>query len=262
MRRLQMGALLSAGAITLAGCFGSTETVPVNLDFSRTNYGFINSGGYAAGSFFAWDRKQDELVFLGTIPGFEPPAPGRGRDVVAAYAGGLEIGGEYGTYGRLARAKADAWVRSISAFEIKNGTRVAYNDVYTKITDHLNKNTATGGSLVEEWGITEAIADPDQLFIIIRDVTYGDAISLQVDAEAAADGSLSVPVKDGSIKVRLNGRGLEGIAGDNIEITFFVYVLEPYWKQKDGVQTLAVRRVRSEDISGLPALLRRVGEES
>ncbi|MDE4131934.1 hypothetical protein PXK00_02350 [Phaeobacter sp. QD34_3] len=262
MKNLQLGALICAAAMSLAGCFGSTETVPVNLDFSRTNYGFINSGGYAAGSFFAWNKAQDELVFLGNVPGFEPPEPGRGRDVVASYAGGLEIGGEYATYGRLARAKADAWVRRISAFEIKNGTRVAYSNVYTKITDHLSKDMADGGSLIEEWGISEAIGDPDQRFIIVRDVTYGDTIRLQVDAEAGADGSLSVPVKDGSIKVRLNGRGLEGIAGDNIEITFFVYVLEPYWKQEDGVKTLAVRRIKSEDISGLPGLLRRVGVDS
>lgn len=99
MKRLQLGEALSASAIAFAGCFGTTQTAPVNFDFSRTNYGFITSGGYAAGSFLAWDREQDERIFPGRITGLVPPDPGRGLGVVAAYAAGLESGGEDGNDG-------------------------------------------------------------------------------------------------------------------------------------------------------------------
>jgi hypothetical protein len=243
----------------LAGCFHDGQTLPVNLDFSQTNYGFINSGGYQAGAFFAWDTERNQLEFLGDVPGFEPPTTNRRRDVRAKYASGVDLGVELDVAAEIA---ANSWIRRNSSFRIENGARVPYNNVYTKISAFLSEDQRRGGSIGEEWGIEEAISNPNKRFVILRDVTFGDAISLDIDAEAGANGGLKVPFRDGDVHFEITGRGLEDIRGKNIEIAFMVYVLEPYWLKKDGAQTWAFRRVRNVDTSDLPKLLRNAGSTS
>lgn len=252
-------ALATIACLGLSGCFGDTKTLPVNLDFSQTNYGFINSGGYSAGAFFAWNTDERKLEFLGNIPGFEAPQTTRRRDVTAKYSGGVDIGVELDV---AAEAAAHAWIKRNSSFQIKNGARVPYNNIYTKISTFLNEDKKQGGSIAEEWGIEEAIGASEARFIILRDVTFGDAITLDIDAETGADGSLKIPFRKGDLRVELAGHGLEDVRGDNIEIAFLVYVLEPYWKQNDGSQTLAFRRLRNIDTSTLPKLFRSIGTKS
>ena len=259
MNKIFRNLLAGVSTVFLAGCFGDSNTLPVNLDFSRTNYGYINSGGYQAGSFFSWDRSTDTLFYLGDVPDFAPPGDSGRRDITATYSGGVELGADVP---KLAKVQADAWIRRNSQFSISNAKRVPYNNVYTKITSFLNADDAGGGSIADEWGIKEAIGDPDSLFVIVRDVTFGDDISLEVNAEAGADGSISVPLAEGEVRVVIEGQGLEGISGDNVAVAFLVYVLEPYWNQKADAQTLAFRRVKRVDISRLPGLFRRVGTES
>jgi hypothetical protein len=253
--------LMALGAaLFCAACFGSAQTVPVNLDFSRTNYGYINSGGYTAGSLFEWDRAGNKLTFLGNVPGFDTPDNPDNKNILAEYQGGVELGGEFEQF---ASVSADAAIRRRSAFEIENGNRVPFNNVYSRLTGFLADDARAGGSVMQEWGMTEAIDDPDTLYVIIRDVTYGDKINLLVEGEAKVGGAFSVPLQgDKSFEIKIEGRGLEEIKGDNVAVSFFVYVLEPYWLQGEDAQTFAVRRVKRLDVSGLPALLRGVGTAS
>ena len=253
--------LIALGAaLFCAACFGSAQTVPVNLDFSRTNYGFINSGGYTAGSLFEWDQAGNQLTFLGNVPGFDTPENPDNQNIIAQYQAGVALGGEFEQF---ASVSADAAIRRRSAFEIENGHRVPFNNVYSRLTGFLGDDARAGGSIMQEWGMIDAIGNPDTKYVIVLDVTYGDKINLLIEGEAKVGGGFSVPLQgDKNLEIKIEGRGLEGIKGDNVAVTFLVYVLEPYWLQRDGEQTFAVRRVRNLDVTGLPGLLRRVGTAS
>lgn len=250
-----------AGTCLLAGCFHSGETVPVNLDFAHTNYGYINSGDYKAGSFFLWDREANTLSYLADLPGFDAPDHPRDKERdIASYSGGVSLGG--GVQSPAIKAKADALIRSKSSFEIAYPNRVTYNRVYSRISDFLNSEQDQSSELLDEWGFKDAAQDPDQFYILVRDVTYGDGIKLLVDGEAKAGGGFSVPLKGYDVNIKLEGRGLQNITGTNTEVAFSVYVLRPVWQQKDGAQTAAFKVVRGIDISDLPELLRNVGRNS
>jgi hypothetical protein len=194
-------------------------------------------GRYTAGSLFEWDRAGNKLTFLGNVPGFDTPDNPDNKNILAEYQGGVELGGEFEQF---ASVSADAAIRRRSAFEIENGNRVPFNNVYSRLTGFLADDARAGGSVMQEWGMTEAIDDPDTLYVIIRDVTYGDKINLLVEGEAKVGGAFSVPLQgDKSFEIKIEGRGLEEIKGDNVAVSFFVYVLEPYWLQGEDAQTFA-----------------------
>lgn len=259
--KLPLRLLPLLAALALSGCFKSGQTIPVNLDFSHTNYGFINSGDYKAGSLFLWDQGQDSLSYLGDVPGFDAPEHPRDKaSDAASYSGGVDLGGEFGN--PAIKLRADALIRSRSSFEIAYPNRVAYNRVYTRLSNYLTPDIKDGGALMDEWGFAEAVNDPQQYYVLIRDVTYGDGITLLVDGEAKAGGGFRVPLKGLDVEIELQGRGLQAIKGDNTEVAFAVYVLRPYWKDSDGGQNPAFRVRRGLDISGLPALFRKVGQSS
>lgn len=247
--------------LALSGCLRSGQTIPINLDFSHTNYGFINSGGYKAGSFFLWDQDQNTLSYLGDVPGFDAPEHPRNKTSDAAsYSGGVDLGGEFGN--PAIKVHADAMIRSRSSFEIAYPNRVSYNDVYTRLTNYLTPDIKEGGTLLDEWGFKDAVNAPNQYYILVRDVTYGDGITLVVDGAAKTGGGFRVPLKGFDVAIELQGRGLQAIQGENTEVAFAVYVMRPYWKDSDGGQNPAFRVRRGIDISDLPALLRKVGQSS
>lgn len=248
-------------SFALSGCFKSGQIVPVNLDFAHTNYGFINSGDYKAGSFFLWDQTAKSLSYLGDIPGFDAPEHPRDKSSdIASYSGGVGLDGEFGN--PAVRARADALIRSKSSFKITYPNRVTYSGVYTIISDFLSEDIVDQGELLDEWGFESAANDPKQFYVLVRDVTYGDGIELLIDGQVKAGGGFSVPLKGVDVNIDLQGRGLQQITGENTEVAFSVYVLRPEWADHEGGQNPAFKVVRGEDISNLPALLRSVGKNS
>jgi len=260
MRIWRCAALICAVTF-LSGCLGDTKTVPINLDFAHTNYGYINSGDYKAGSFFHWNKTQETLSYLTDIPGFDAPANPRDRSRdFASYSSGVELG--TGFQNPAMEVRANALIASKSSFEISYPNRVLYDRVYSRISAYLTADIESEGDLLSEWGFKDAAKDPEQYYILVRDVTYGDSITLLVDGEAKAGGSFSIPLKGYDVDIELKGRGLQDIQGTDTEVAFAVYVLRPYWKQENGQQTPAFEVVRGLDVSQLPSLLRNVGKTS
>jgi len=261
----RVGSLLIIGtALLVAGCNGNSETVGVNLDFAKTNFGYVNSGGYRAGSFFRWDFRDDRLVYLADIPGFEKPVVPQTSDRVASYQAGVDVDASLSAIQKFA---INAEIARRSTFKVSAANRVPYSGVYTRITRYLNMNDSSSGGLADEWQIKRAISERDAYFVIVRDVTYGDELSLTVDGEIKSSAEFPVKVADASYNVKISGRGLEQISGDNTELLFNIYVLEPSYLIENRGTSRQTTNFQFEVISGvdltdLPQLFRAVGDSS
>lgn len=254
MTFLTRGAAILA-TVFLSGCLEDGDTIPVNLDYAKTNFGYINSGDFKAGSFFIWNKAEGKMRHLSDIPGFTPPPNPRDKtSQTASYSSGASIDVEGNK--ALIQARANAMIAARSEFEIAYPNKVAYDDTITRITAYLGDNIAAGGSVMEEWGFREAVKDPNQFYVLVRKVTYGDSIKLLVDGKAEAGAGFSVVVKGADLNVKLNGRGVQSIQGTDTEVAIDVYVFRPKWSQTSGAQNPDFELKKWVDLDDLPDLFR------
>ncbi|NIZ15028.1 hypothetical protein [Phaeobacter sp. HF9A] len=218
-----------AALLLTAACFNDGDVVPVNLDFAYTNYGYINSGDFQAGSFLLWNKAEGKMMHLSDIGGFDAPLNPRDKSLqVAQYAGGadLGLGGKKG----VIQARADAMIAANSSFEISYPNTVAFDKYLSRLSRYLSADIREDGDLMSEWRFKEAVNDKDLYYVLIRKVTYGDGIELKVNGEARADGGFTVLLKGADVSIALRGKGLQQIRGTDTEVAFDVAVLRPYWK--------------------------------
>ncbi len=254
MTLLTRGAAILA-TVFLSGCLEDGDTIPVNLDYAKTNFGYINSGDFKAGSFFLWNKEAKKMEHLSDIPGFDvPPNPRDKTSQTATYSSGASIDVEGNK--ALIQARANAMIEARSEFEIAYPNKVAFDDTITRITSYLGDNIAAGGGLMQEWGFRDAVNDKDQYYVLVRKVTYGDGITLLVDGKAQAGAGFSVVVKGADLNVKLNGKGVQSIQGTDTEVAIDVYVFRPKWSQKNGAQNPDFERKKWVDLDDLPELLR------
>lgn len=259
MRRFFTTLASFAASLMLASCTPSTPIL-VNLDFAKTNYGYINSGGYKAGSLLRWNIDEDYISYLSVVPGFDKPDLVRGTDRTASYKDGIGLGVELNYFQTIA---INNEISKRSTFQIADADRTTYDNTITKITSHISLERGLGNAdLIEEWQIREAIEQGNTYYLIVRDVTYGDSLDLSVDGEVKTSASFPIKVADASFNVQVIGNGLESIKGDRTETIFNFYVLKPYYKEENGITKLNFRVVSGVDLRNLPNLLRRVGERS
>jgi hypothetical protein len=109
---------------------------------------------------------------------------------------------------------------------------------------------------MDEWGFRAAVNDPDQYYVLVRKVTYGDGIKLLVDGETEVNGGFSVIIKGADVNVRLLGKGLNAIQGTDTEVAFDVYVLRPVWRQSGDAQTASFQVDHFVKVDDLPDLFR------
>lgn len=254
MNTLKPAVLLTA-LLFLTACLRDGDVVPVNLDYAKTNYGYINSGDFKAGSFFLWDKGEKRMVHLSDIPGFDAPPNPRDKTIqVADYSSGADFGGGFQKAGL--KAKADAMIASRSAFEISYPNSVVFDNTITRVTSYLGQDIRNGGGLLDEWGFRAAVNDPDQYYVLVRKVTYGDGIRILVDGEAEVNGGFSVIIKGADVNVRLQGKGLNAIQGTDTEVAFDVYVLKPVWSDTGGGQNPSFGVDHFVEVKDLPDLFR------
>ncbi len=244
--------------LSLAGC--ETSSVDLNVDFAKTNLGFINSGAYKAGAFFRWDFDLGSLAYLGEIPGF-PTAPPEGANGVrqkTSYEAGITLNAELSLVQKLA---LEAAIQSRSTFIVEDAKRLATSRVYTRISEAINGRANEG--IAHEWGIPSAIEGNRTIYyLLVRDVTFGDQLQLAIDNEIKSGASFPVQVGNATVDVTLTGSGVEQIQGDDAVILFNVYVLEAYFEKSGGSITFAFRTVQGVNLNKLPQLLRKVGTVS
>ena len=256
MRILSLGGALAALFMT-SGCLGDGDVVPVNLDYAYTNYGYINSGDFQAGSFLLWNKTEGQMVHLSDIPGFDAPVHPRDKTVQTAfYSSGADLG--LGARKGVIQAHADALIAANSSFEIAYPNTVAFDKYLSRVSRYLGEDIREGGDLLDEWNFRDAVNADNLYYVLIRKVTYGDGIELKVHGEARAEGGFQVLLKGADVSVALKGKGLQRIAGTNTEVAFDVVVLRPYWSDNgDGGQNPAFSPQRWVDVSDLPELFRK-----
>jgi hypothetical protein len=255
---VKKSAVFLLSAVLLSGC--QSPSVAIDVDFATTNFGFINSGGYKPGSFFAWDRTKDTVAYLGDIDGFAPAdASVPGTDQETTYDAGISIDADLEL---VKKAQLEAAIRNQSRFVVKDARRVAYNEVYTKISNTLNASVNSGGNLIDEWGLKAAAQSGNTYFLLIRDVTFGDELELQINREAKAGASFPIKVADATVQVSVHGGGLGRISGNDKVMLFNFYVLRPYFDTSSGESKVAFEIVRGVDLRGFTKLFRKVGQFS
>ncbi len=248
--------------VSLSGCFWlrNVETVPANLDYATTTYGFLNSGDLKAGTLLLWDSKTDSVYPLSDIPGFVPPPPQTDKEFdFASYVSGADFGLEGGN--PALQAKADLLVANRSAFRVAHPNVKTFDDYLTLMTQYLSENIRNGGTLIDEWFFRETYANPDAYYLLVRKVTYGDEIQLVVDDKIKSENKFSIPIRSAELNVQLQGKGLRHLKGSNTEIGFFLTPLRPYWlntTNPDGssAQNAAFRPVLKELPRDFSAALR------
>jgi hypothetical protein len=195
------------------------------------------------------------MVHLSNVPGFDAPPNPRDKTVqVADYSSGAQFGGGVEKAGL--KAKADAMIATRSAFEISYPNSVVFDNTITRVTRYLSDDIRAGGGLMDEWGFRAAVNDPDQYYVLVRKVTYGDGIKLLVDGETEVNGGFSVIIKGADVNVRLLGKGLNAIQGTDTEVAFDVYVLRPVWRQSGDAQTASFQVDHFVKVDDLPDLFR------
>jgi hypothetical protein len=120
----------------------------------------------------------------------------------------------------------------------------------------LGNGIRDGGGLLDEWGFRTAVNDPEQFYVLVRKVTYGDGIRLLVDDETEVNGGFSVIIKGADVNVRVQGKGLNAIQGTDTEVAFDVYIMRPFWKQTGAAQTPSFAVDHFVKVDGLPDLFR------
>lgn len=255
-----LSTIVFVAALPLAACNNTANTINLDTNFAATPRGLVNSGGYQQGSFFRWDTRSDQIVYLGEIAGFSPVDPAsHGVDQETSFE--VDLGGS-ASVDLVNKAAVEAAIKSRTKFIIKDAQRVAYSGVFTKISDTLNAGSQNGGGLVEEWGINSAIASGGVYYLLIRDVTFGDELELSVDNSTSASASLPLEIANASFNVKFDRSGLGRIKGDNSVILFNVYVLKPLYQDRDGNKTAAFEIVHGVDLSKATQLFRKVGQSS
>lgn len=267
-------ALGGLGLVFLQGCFWTTPTVPVNLDFVEANYGYLNAGGYRAGTLFRWDRSpkvgRERLEFVSNLTGFDlPPRERLKAEDYADYKRGaaFEIGADLG----VKEGAIDSEISRRARFKLTNFRRDKSDTYITKISDHIKIKPASSDgperlrtqdekdAMMETWRFREVAADRDQYFVLVTDVTYGDAVLLDIDEAIKTGARFTVPVLAGKVRVDLVGKDLREISGDFTELMFRVDVLAPYWETRDGEQFPNFRVVTGDVFPDMPRLLREIG---
>ncbi|MFB9948092.1 hypothetical protein ACFFP0_04490 [Rhizobium puerariae] len=250
--------LLCAGG--LAACThgeSGLKVVNIRTDFAKTNYGYVNSGGYRAGSLFSWDKAASRLVFRDNVPGFEtdissiPPTDSR-----ITYQSGMTADASISL---AVKARIDTVLKSDATIAIKDARRLTVSGVITRITNYMKTN----GDLFEEWNFRESASNSDRYFLIVRDVTYGDSLDVEVNNEKSAGAGFPIKIGDASFQVKFTGKGLGNLSGNDIPITMNVYVLKAkFIENAEGGQNPTFGVVNDIDLKDLPELFRSVGSTS
>ncbi len=231
--------------------------VPVDLRFAKTDFGYVNSGGYKPGSLFLWNREEGALVALETVDGFTlPDSSANGTDVVAKIDGGAKFG--VGIDGNIA-AKLDAELKTHTSLTITDARRDQNKGNITKLSNFLAQNI----DRMDDWSFRDVQADKNLYYILISDVTTGDKVEISVNNTGKS--SLKIPVKIGEVgyTLDLNNENLISVTGDNVVTMFNVMVLDAQFVDNgENGKNPSFKIVHGLDLGELPELLRGTGKRS
>ncbi|MBO9418343.1 hypothetical protein J7481_02465 [Labrenzia sp. R4_2] len=265
-------------SLFLSGCWWSTPTVPVNLDYVETSYGYINAGDFRAGSLFVWARspnqKTERLDYLGNLNSFKRQEPvnvtisdhvdySRGVDV--------NIDAKY----NISQIDIDTAVSQRARFKLTNFERHKTPTYVTVFSDFIKYKYDDKGNklgersqgeidiVMQALDFREIARNPNIYYLLVTDVTYGDKMELEIDENIVTGNSFKVPVFAGDLKVDLVGKSLRKLEGKYAELLFRVDVLQPVWiNNKQGGQNPGFKVVtRDFSLVQMPELLRKIGTE-
>lgn len=238
--------LLVAFAVT-----SCAKQVFVRLDYARTNFGYLNSGGYTSGTLLLWDRRKKTVTALENIACVRratvDPNP---VDIETGYEFTLDGGGKL-TPAELALVRAAVQTRtSLTAGDVR---RFQCNAIVTSLTDHINSDP----SVLSDWFFRDAVGNPDLFYVFVMDVTVGDSVEMKIDNQLSANAGFPVKLGASSVDVKIDSNSLHKVSGNDVVLMFNVRMLRPVYVRNDaGGQNASFELVRDVDVDALRDALR------
>jgi len=240
-------------ALLLAALVASScaKQASVNLDYSRTNYGYLNSGGHTSGSLLLWDRRKKTVMALENVACMRRTALDPNPvDIETGYEFALDGGGKL-TPTELALVRAA--VRTRTSLVAGDARRFQCNSIVTSLTKHINSDP----TVLSDWFFRDAIENQDLFYVFVMDVTVGDSVEMKVDNEISASAGFPVKVGAASIDVKIDRSTLHKLSGNDVVLMFNVRMLRPaYVKNAEGGQNASFELVRDVDVDALREALR------
>jgi hypothetical protein len=239
----------------LSAC--NSQTVKIDVDFAKTNYGFLNSGGYRPGSLLLWNIKESTLSYKGQVecspPGGDPGSP---SDIETQYEFSLEANLDL-TPAQI--AAIESAVKTRSSLVAKDSRRFQCKSILTS----LSNSVIADPTVLEDWSFREAARDPNLYYLVVTDVTIGDSVELTVDNQVMAKAGFPLKIGSSTFNASIAGNGLGKISGNDVLLMFNVRAFRPTFIDNGaGGQNAAFEPKSGLDLRKLKTLLRRVGDSS
>lgn len=256
MRILQLG--LACLALGASAC---DPVYTVDLSNAWTSTGYINSGARTLGELYVWNRDNDTLTKLVTIP-VEPTALARQESGARREAGNIRGFGlrASGSYSGLATAEARAAVeRNLKITYINYRTEPLANPAGF-LADYLNSTITNEnrGEVENSLYLHAALKQPDTYkLVLVSQLLRADEARFEFGTAA----SLGVPVKvesvgSGAIELKFNRGSVERVAGKGVAVNFQLSVLKVSQITQADYTGWAFR-VEAVETGNLSELLRR-----
>jgi hypothetical protein len=223
--------ILQLGLVCLAlGASGCDPAYTVDLSNAWTSTGYINSGARTLGELYVWNRRNDTLTKLVTIP-VERAALARqeaGARREATNIRGFSLTAS-GSYSSAVTAEARAAVeRNLKITYINYRTEPLANPA-AFVAGYLNSTITNEnrGEVENSLYLHAALKQPDTYkLVLISQLLRADEARFEFGSAAA----IGVPVKveslgSGAIELKFNRGSVERVAGTGVAVNFQLSVL-------------------------------------
>lgn len=182
--------VLMLAAMTVGCHHNQATTVPVNLDYARTNLGYRNSGLLESGNLYLWDMQRNELVSLYTgIPLTEKKSPTT-TSIEAKNIQGIEVGLN-AEIPKAVTGQIKAAIRNNYVFVVNKANKATSSKRFTAISSTYSQLRNDGQDPFFTWRVNDLASNPQRYKLVLAESpVYAESESLQF--QSGGDGSISV----------------------------------------------------------------------
>ncbi|MEP0944689.1 MAG: hypothetical protein ABJH63_13715 [Rhizobiaceae bacterium] len=252
-------------ATVAVGCHHKkVTTVPINLDYARTNLGYRNSGLIDAGSLYFWDMKENELVSLARdIPLTERKSSST-TSIEAKNIQGIEIGLQ-ADIPRAVTGQIKAAIRNNYIFLVNKANKATSSKRFDAISKTYTQLRESGQDPYFVWRVSDLVSDPGRYKLVLAESpVYAESESLQF--QSGGDGSISVQSPNNeklSFDVKAPKERSAKCSGSPAQCFINLLVIDVRLKDSEDesgnpVRTIDYRPSRGIDREKLPEALRKL----
>lgn len=231
------------GLILCLLCLGGCNPVTVDISYSRTDKGYINSGLFSQGELFLWDLETNKIADIASIDLSRATIqqPERGDRTAANKLTDVEIGVGGGT---------ESWKIDAIKSAIKTQASVELEKFETQrlvrpiegLHQYLNfqmSNDNTKLQIENDWQLKESSRLGSKLrYIFIHYILRADKASFGWNSTVSASNSFKIPTINGSVDVSIKGASTDQWNGKAVAVIFDAKILKLTMRNSPDGNTL------------------------